>query len=122
MELTCTIAYGSETGTAEEAAYRLWEALQRYVTARIIPIDSIELSELSGAHFFIFILSTTGDGDVPGNMQLFWKFIRQRKLESNFLSRMKFSVFGLGDSSYQKFNAAARLLHSTTKLFTAFFS
>jgi sulfite reductase alpha subunit-like flavoprotein len=108
--MTCTIAYGSETGTAEEAAYRLWESLPRHASANIIPVDSIVFSELSGPQLFIFVVSTTGDGDVPGNMQLFWKYIRQRNLDGDYLSRMKFSVFGLGDSSYQKFNAAARYL------------
>jgi sulfite reductase alpha subunit-like flavoprotein len=56
----------------------------------------------------VFIISTTGDGDVPANMKKFWSFILRRSLTAESLKGVCVAVFGLGDSSYEKFNAAAR--------------
>ena len=44
------------------------------------------------------------------NMTIFWKFLLQKKLPANALEDMKFTVFGLGDSSYDKYNVMARKL------------
>lgn len=41
---------------------------------------------------------------------MFWKFLLRRNLPGNVLETMKFAVFGLGDSSYAKFNYPAKKL------------
>jgi sulfite reductase alpha subunit-like flavoprotein len=43
-----------------------------------------------------------------------WKFLLRKELPPNSLSGLNFSVFGLGDSSYKKFNSMAKKL--TTRL------
>ena len=53
----------------------------------------------------IFVISTTGQGDIPGNATSFWKSLLRKKLPPTCLSRLKFSIFGLGDSSYQKYDS-----------------
>ena len=55
-----------------------------------------------------FIVATTGDGDAPATMVKAWKFLLRRDLPSGSLSALKFTVFGLGDSTYEKFNAMAK--------------
>ncbi len=52
---------------------------------------------------------------VPDNMKLFWKFLRQAHLPPDSLSCMSYSTFGLGDSSYPVYNAVARRLHERLK-------
>ena len=47
-------------------------------------------------------------GKVPQNMSVSWRFLLQRNLPP--LPNLQFAVFGFGDSSYEKFNAAARKL------------
>ncbi|CAF9909728.1 MAG: NAPDH-dependent diflavin reductase [Heterodermia speciosa] len=59
----------------------------------------------------LVVTSTTGQGDVPANARQFWKSILRRKLPPTYLSNVHFTTFGLGDSSYPKFNWAARKLH-----------
>lgn len=49
--------------------------------------------------------------DEPDNMQKFWKFLLRKSLPTDSLVRLNFGVIGLGDSSYQKFNFAAKRLH-----------
>lgn len=44
--------------------------------------------------------------------QTFWKAVLQRAIPKSTLAGLSFSVFGLGDSSYVKFNAAARKLQA----------
>lgn len=37
-------------------------------------------------------------------LKVFWRFLLQRNLSKNWLEGMSYAVFGLGDSSYQKYN------------------
>lgn len=73
-------------------------------------MDSIELQHLPRRRLVVFVASTTGDGEVPDNMSSVWKFLRQPSLPNDSLSSTEVAVLGLGDSSYEKFNAAARML------------
>ncbi|KAJ9082295.1 NAPDH-dependent diflavin reductase, variant 2 [Entomophthora muscae] len=43
-------------------------------------------------------------------MKLFWKFLLRKNLPGNVLETLKYAVFGLGDSSYAKFNYPAKKL------------
>jgi sulfite reductase alpha subunit-like flavoprotein len=56
----------------------------------------------------VFIIATTGDGDPPSTMLNSWKFLLRKDLPKNSLENLNFTVFGLGDSSYDKFNAMAK--------------
>lgn len=55
-------------------------------------------------------MATTGDGEPPSSMIKSWKFLLRKDLPSNSLKNLKFTVFGLGDSSYLLFNAMAKKL------------
>lgn len=48
----------------------------------------------------IFVISTTGQGDLPKNAREFWKSLLRKRLAPNCLSQVRFTTFGLGDSSY----------------------
>ena len=41
----------------------------------------------------------------------FWRFLRDPRLPSNSLAKVHIAVLGLGDSTYDKYNAAARMMH-----------
>jgi len=60
----------------------------------------------------IFFVSTTGDGEMPDNGKGMWRFLLRADLPKTSLAGTTVAVFGLGDSSYTKFNAAARKLHT----------
>jgi len=48
---------------------------------------------------------------MPKNTTKFWRNLRREKLNNtNCLGPVRFALFGLGDSSYPKFNWAARKL------------
>jgi sulfite reductase alpha subunit-like flavoprotein len=117
------VFYASETGTAEEAAYRIVELIIsrgvnctgfRAHSLNDFQKDIMGASEATGLpsvvprRLVLFIVSTTGDGVPPNNMRAIWNFLLQKRLPNTLLANIEFGVFGLGDSSYEKYNAAAR--------------
>ena len=107
------VLYGSETGTAEDIAEKVCSLLTlAAIPCQMNALDDINYTELFTATAdpitVIFIISTTGDGKPPVNMRRCWKYLLQKKLGAGTLGSMRFALFGLGDSSYDKYNAAAR--------------
>lgn len=133
---TIRIFYATESGTADQYALRLRRALQRRGVPRV---ETSEMGVADGAasssswedllqpvrddddddgggaghpaDVTVFIISTTGDGEVPNAMRTLWRTLLRSDLTpsaTRFESRLSFAVFGLGDSTYEKFNAAAR--------------
>ncbi|EPS67176.1 hypothetical protein M569_07599, partial [Genlisea aurea] len=106
------ILYASETGNAIDAAERLGREAERRgcPTVSVLSIDEIEPGDLPSLKVVIFVVSTTGQGENPASMKGFWKFLLQKNLRRNWLEGVKYAVFGLGDSSYQKYNFVAKKL------------
>lgn len=108
------VLYGSETGTAEEMAERVANiASKKGMHGEVVlkAMNESSLTELTQTKVAIFICSTTGNGEAPRNMQHFWRELLQRNLSSDCLAGLKFAVFGLGDSSYEKFCVVGKRLH-----------
>jgi sulfite reductase alpha subunit-like flavoprotein len=84
--------------------------------------DEYPITKLPTTKLVVFLISTTGDGEAPETMKNSWKFLLRSDLPKNSLSKLNFTVFGFGDSSYTLFNAMAkklttRLLNLGSKLF-----
>jgi sulfite reductase alpha subunit-like flavoprotein len=73
-------------------------------------MDSFPIHKLPKQKLVIFIIATTGEGDAPTSMINSWKFLLRKDLPENSLKDLHFTVFGLGDSSYELFNAMAKKL------------
>ncbi|XP_044574463.1 NADPH-dependent diflavin oxidoreductase 1 [Cotesia glomerata] len=110
--LDIKILYGSETGTAQDTAEGLWKLIKRYkLNCSVMCMDDYNIENLMNEKLIIFITSTTGQGECPLNMKTFWRFLLQKKLPKNLLINLKYAVLGLGDSSYEKYNYAAKKLY-----------
>ncbi|RHZ61877.1 hypothetical protein Glove_345g36 [Diversispora epigaea] len=106
------ILYGSQTGYAQDIAERIErQARRRLFKTRLFSMDSYDRTNLINEELVIFICSTTGQGDEPDNMRKFWKFLLRKNLPNDILNQLRFAVFGLGDSSYVKYNWPAKKLH-----------
>ncbi|KXT03663.1 hypothetical protein AC578_5150 [Pseudocercospora eumusae] len=106
------ILYGSETGNAQDVAEetgRMTERLRFHTT--VLDLDSVQLRDLVKPTVVIFAISTTGQGELPQNARAFWKKLLSSALKPGVLRKLRFSSFGLGDSSYAQYNVAHRLLH-----------
>ncbi|GJQ14770.1 hypothetical protein GpartN1_g6561.t1 [Galdieria partita] len=105
------LLYATETGTAAELSLLAAEYFAKYTNhLKVLEVAEYDYTQLPLEDIVLFIVSTTGDGEVPQDMKQFWRFLLRKSLPSNSLSRVQYAVFGLGDSSYLRFNAAARKL------------
>lgn len=78
----------------------------------VLPMDDFEMRMLPSLSRLVFFISTTGQGSAPDNMKKSWSFLLRKELPSNSLSATQIAVFGLGDSSYAKFNFPSKKLHA----------
>lgn len=109
-----TILYGSETGNAQEYARYLSKRLRYLNLSPVLsPLDDFPLKTLvTDTKYLIIICSTTGQGELPRNAKKFFKFLLRKKLPNDLLNHLEITSFGLGDSSYPKFNYAIRKIHA----------
>ncbi|KAF9974477.1 NADPH-dependent diflavin oxidoreductase 1 [Actinomortierella ambigua] len=104
--------YGSQTGCAQDVAENATrEARRLRFSASVSSMDDYDRSLLIREHFVVFIASTTGQGEEPDNMKKFWKFLLRKSHPKDALDHLEYTVFGLGDSSYTKFNWPAKKLY-----------
>jgi hypothetical protein len=81
---------------------------RRGLVPRCLPMDAYDICELPNEPLVVCVASTTGDGEAPMTMRSFWTTLRRRDLPSNALHKVRYAVFGCGDSSYPKFNAVGK--------------
>jgi len=74
-------------------------------------LDDYDIQNLPSEQLIIFVVATTGQGDPPANMKQFWRHLLRKNIPASMLQNLKYSVLGLGDSSYSKFNFAAKKLN-----------
>ncbi|KAJ3784367.1 hypothetical protein GGU10DRAFT_357991 [Lentinula aff. detonsa] len=97
-----TILYASDGGNAEKVAKRLSNRAQaRGLSTTVATLDSMSLDSLQQEEFVAFITSTAGQGEPPQNGRQLLKAINAAAArENDLLPKLRFSVFGMGDSHY----------------------
>lgn len=106
------ILYATETGNALDAAERIArEALRRHIRTSIHSVDSYTPQSLIDEPIVVFVLSTTGSGEEPRSMKTLWRsHLLRSDLPADLFDEMMFTVFGLGDSAYERFCWASKKL------------
>lgn len=111
------ILYGSETGNAQDVAEEVGRLAERLrFDTTVLDLDSVELRHLMKYTLVVFALSTAGQGEMPQNARSFWNLLLSENLAPGILGdppkrrRLLFTSFGLGDSSYPRYNIASRML------------
>lgn len=97
-----SIIVGSQMGSAEYVAEQLQDALAEEglsVTVHEQPV----LADITNTDWLI-CTSTHGAGELPDNIQVF----AAELAEGEALNDINYAVIGLGDSSYDQFNQAAK--------------
>ena len=119
MPRSVVVLFGSQTGTAEDVARRVGRETRRiHFETTVAAMDAYDRvrrehtvimivvlcsqSQLVFQPVVVFVCATTGQGDEPDNMRNFWRFLLRRSLPKDSLASLRFSVLGLGDSSYLK--------------------
>jgi sulfite reductase (NADPH) flavoprotein alpha-component len=103
------VAHASQTGFAEELAWRTAEALRAGGRApvRVAGLGALDAEDLATAREALFVVSTTGEGDAPDSVA---RFLRRVMPGAPDLSGLRFGLLALGDSSYSRFCAFGRSL------------
>ncbi len=60
-------------------------------------------SEIVSERVAIFVVATSGTGKEPRTMTPLWKSLLRADLPPDFFEDLHYAVFGLGDSSYERF-------------------
>jgi sulfite reductase alpha subunit-like flavoprotein len=108
---TALILYGSETGNSQDVAEEVGRLAERLrFDTTVLDLDSVQLRDVLKYTLVVFALSTAGQGEMPQNARSFWKMLLSGALKPGVLRRMRFTSFGLGDSSYPRYNVAHRML------------
>lgn len=105
------VLYGSQTGTAEEYAKKFAKEMKtkfalNVMCADVSNYDFDTLNELPDNTIVSFFISTYGEGDFPDTAVSFDHFLSSAS--SDDLNNVKFTLFGLGNSTYEFFNGASK--------------
>ncbi|HSP78324.1 MAG TPA: assimilatory sulfite reductase (NADPH) flavoprotein subunit [Myxococcaceae bacterium] len=104
-----TIVYGTQTGNSRLLAERLRQRAEASgLAVRSFAAGKYPLRELKDERLLYVVISTQGDGDPPDDARGFVEFILGKRAPA--LGKLRFSVLGLGDSSYPKFCEISRIL------------
>jgi len=96
-----TVLYGTESGNSEELADRaMKDAKKKGFKAVMKNMADIKPADLAKEENLLVIVSTWGDGEAPETAVSFHKAFMEEDVK---LDGVKFSVCGLGDTSYEKF-------------------
>ncbi len=103
-----TIVYGTETGNSKKLASQLQALLKKNkIQSKVVDAFQYPLDKIDKEEFLIVIMSTQGEGDPPQNAIKFYDNLSNSSVD---LSKTKYTVLGLGDSSYPLFCKAGEVI------------
>ncbi|RYY80069.1 MAG: hypothetical protein EOO69_04090 [Moraxellaceae bacterium] len=98
-QLPWLVIYASQTGFAEQVAWRTAQSLQHAsIPVQVISMDQLYIHSLNTATNALFIVSTYGQGEPPDHVRAFAKKHLKQPLD---LSQLNYAVLALGDKEYQ---------------------
>ena len=96
------VLYASDGGTAEKFAKKVVNrGKSRGLLTTLATMDSVPLESLAEEEHVVFLTSVAGQGEPPQNGRKLFKALNAAAARGDKpLSKLRFTVFGLGDSHY----------------------
>lgn len=119
------VLYASQTGNCEAISEDLHSQLvEKLPKARRFVLEDhskkFNLQDKNALKLCVFVVSSTGNGDFPDNGEAFSKYLRSaltaidgvtfENAKVSPLSHVFYTILGLGDSNYSKYQGAPRFL------------
>ena len=104
IDIVVGSVYGAAMLVAETLAAEL--ARQGHKTALY---EEARLEDIDPGRFLLLVSATTGQGDIPPNLQPFANDLAER---APWLKGLRYALVAMGDSSYDHFCGAGRRLDS----------
>lgn len=100
------VFFGSQTGTAEDYASKLSKELSSRFGLKVLIADFADydlenFGDIKSDVLTFFLLATYGEGEPTDNAVTFYEWLEN---EADTLSTLKYTVFGLGNSTYEFYN------------------
>ena len=103
------ILFGTQTGSAAALAEDAADVAHDLgFDAHVIGLDDVPMEQLAEMKSALIICSTYGEGEMPDNAQLFWEAVSAGTAPR--LEGLSYGVLALGDTSYDEFCHAGKLL------------
>lgn len=112
-----TILFYTQTGTAEDFATRLAEDMPRKCVRTVLSdVADYDLENFQNEKVVIFVVSTYGDGEPPDNAVEFHEWLMDAERENEeYFANVNYTIFGLGCSSYDKYNFTGKVINKRMK-------
>ncbi|RNA10633.1 nitric oxide inducible, partial [Brachionus plicatilis] len=121
----CCILYASQTGKSKNFSEITYKLFSKVFQTKIMVLNEYNLENLKNEELVLIVASSTGNGDSPTNGKLIEDKIiefnnnNKKQVRSNdnvSMSKVRFSILGLGDSSYEdNFGSFPKLIHAFLK-------
>lgn len=103
------ILYGTQTGNAEAVAQDTAKRAQSQGFKAIVSaMDDVTMDAFNAMERVLVVVSTYGEGEMPDNGELFWEALAAS--DAPKLNGMQFGVIALGDTGYDEFCQAGKLI------------
>ena len=103
------IFYGTQTGNAEALAMDAENVARGQGFEPVVQgLDDVSIEEFAAMERVIIAIATYGEGEMPDNTQLFWEALSASNMPQ--LPAMQFGILALGDTGYDEFCQAGKLL------------
>ena len=107
-----TVVFGTQTGTAQRFAKRLAEDVRGKLglSVAVEDVENVDVWTLAERkRTLVFVVATYGDGEPSDSASEFHEWLMDPSRESDTSLRdLRFAVFGLGNSQYEKFNSMGK--------------
>ncbi|KAL2887876.1 NADPH-dependent diflavin oxidoreductase 1 [Ceratocystis lukuohia] len=96
---TVLVGYGTETGISHDIAEQLSRmALRLRLETELCEMNKIQLSSLLRHSLVVFVVSTTGLGEMPKNASQLWKRLLRKKLAPRCLEGARLAQLGASEA------------------------